>query len=265
MKIAFKISILLIMFSLSATDMVIDKTDGTSESIPLDEIESITFSMEEQEPPQRILFIGNSYTYTNGGIDYHLQELVLSEYQHAEIFCDDITAGGATLESHYNNANTLQTILDENWDIVVLQEQSTRPIDNPQLFYEYATLLDEVITAGGAETAFFMTWALEYDPEMIEGLAFAYNHIGEQLEVIVVPVGRAFELSLTQDPNLPLHVGDGSHPNVHGTYLAVCTFFAAFWQESPVGIEYVNDDSITHDEREFLQSIAWETIQIYGL
>ncbi|MBC8386157.1 MAG: hypothetical protein H8E57_11645 [Candidatus Cloacimonetes bacterium] len=260
------ILVLITVFGLmvSATDMVIDKTDGSSESIPIDEIDSITFSLEEHEPPQRILFIGNSYTYTNGGIDYHLQELVLSAYHHAEIVCDNITAGGATLESHYNNANTLQTILDGNWDIVILQEQSTRPINNPQLFYQYATLLDEVITTGGAETAFFMTWAREYDPEMIEGLAFAYNHIGDELEAIVVPVGRAFQLSLDQDPNLTLHVTDGSHPNVHGTYLAVCTFFASFWQESPVGIDYVNDDSITHDEREFLQTIAWETIQVYG-
>ncbi len=257
-------SLILLTLSFSATDMIIDKTDGTSVSIPLDEIENITFVTDNHEPPNRILFIGNSYTYTNGGIDYHLQELVLSAYQHAEIECDNITAGGATLESHYNNANTLQTILDGNWDIVVLQEQSTRPINDPELFYEYATLLDEVITAGGAETAFFMTWAREYDPEMIEGLAFAYDHIGEQLDAIVVPVGRAFQLSLTQNPNLTLHVGDGSHPNVHGTYLAVCTFFAAFWQESPVGIEYVNDVIITPQKREFLQSIAWETIQIYG-
>jgi len=266
LKKKFLISTLFIglFLSFSATDMVIDKTDGTSVSIPLDEIDIITFSTVIHEHPNRILFIGNSYTYTNGGIDYHLQELVLSVYHHSEIECSSIAQGGATMEMHYNNANTLQTIEEENWDIVVLQEQSTRPVEDPELFYQYATLLDEVIISSGAETAFFMTWAREYDPEMIEDLAAAYNYIGDQLDAIVVPVGRAFQLSLTTDPNLTLHIGDGSHPNVHGTYLAFCTFFAAFWQESPVGIEYINDEIITLEEREFLQTISWETIHIYG-
>jgi hypothetical protein len=37
----------------------------------------------------------------------------------------------------------------------------------------------------------------------------------------------------------------GAHPGVHGTCLAICIFFAAIWQESPVGIESVSDASIT--------------------
>ena len=63
------------------------------------------------------------------------------------------------MQSYYNTASTINLIQDGIWDVVVLQEQSTRPIDNPNLFYQYANLLDEVITCSGAKTIFFMTWA----------------------------------------------------------------------------------------------------------
>jgi len=258
-KVIFWILIAIIL-NCFASDMIIHKTDGTSETIPINQIENITFITEQQNPPERILFIGNSYTYYNGGIDNHLQEFAVSADPFSPICTEAITAGGATLEMHYNNPNTIQTIIDGNWDIVVLQEQSTRPVNETNLFYEYATLMDDVISNAGAETAFFMTWAREYAPEMIEDLANAYNVIGEQLDAIVVPVGRAFQMSLTEDPELILHVADGSHPNIYGTYLAVCTFYAKLWNQTPVGIEYVNDTQITDYQREFLQTIAWETV-----
>jgi len=169
-----------------------------------------------------------------------------------------ITMGGATLQSHYDNINTMNTIEFGNWDYVILQEQSTRPVDNPGMFYQYAELMDEVITHSGAETMFFMTWAREYDPEMIEGLAQAYNSIGEQLEASVCPVGRAWQLALEQNPQLDLYSNDGSHPNNEGTYLTVCMFYVCLFGESPIGIDFVNDQLISEEERLFLQTIAWQ-------
>ena len=262
-----KLLTLLLIISISwvfATDMIIEKTDGSIVTIAIDEIESITFTSTIVEPPNRVLFIGNSYTYENGGMNTILQEFVQVAQPGHYFIADAVTAGGATLEMHYNNASTLEAIEEGNWDYVILQEQSTRPIENPELMYEYATLLDGVITGAGAETAFFMTWARAYDPGMIEGLAAAYNYIGEQLDAMVCPVGRAWQNSLQQNPELILHLSDDSHPNVWGTYLSICVFYACLFGESPEGVNYVNDPQITTADRDFLQTIAWETVLQYN-
>ena len=148
---------------------------------------------------------------------------------------------------------------------MVLQEQSTRPIDNPNLFYQYAELLDEVITGSGAETMFFMTWAREYDPGMIDGLAGAYDTIGDQLDADICPVGRAFEMANDHDDHMDLHSTDGSHPNVYGTYLAVCLFYACMFEENPLGVESVSSPAISLEDSEFIQTIAWQTYLQYGL
>ena len=106
------------------------------------------------EPPQRVLFIGNSITYWNGGVGYHLQDFVLSADSTIVIECEQITGGGYTLQNHYN-ITTIEQIQQGNWDYVVLQERTSWPVNNTEIFYEYATLFDSVITAAGAQTVFF--------------------------------------------------------------------------------------------------------------
>lgn len=264
MKRLLIIFMIILLNSLFASDMIINKTDGTQDVIAIEDIESIEFSSGAVEFPASVLFIGNSYTYANTGMDTCLRDFVSAAHPDWNFSTDDVTMGGATLEMHYNNQNTLDTITEGRWDYVVLQEQSTRPVDNPELMYEYGALLDSVITESGAETALFMTWARAYDPEMIEDLALAYNTLGEQINGMVCPVGRAWQNSLEQNPELVLHLADDSHPNVWGTYLSVCVFYACFFGESPEGVDYVNSPNITNEDREFLQSIAWETVLDYN-
>jgi hypothetical protein len=62
---------------------------------------------------------------------------------------------------------------------------------------------------------------------------------------------------------LLLHDKDHSHPNLAGSYLAACVFFAKLLNQSPVGLRSeklnlskVGDDSIAH-----LQKVAWETVR----
>ena len=244
--------------SLFATDMIIEKIDGTTENIPLSEISNISFSETQIEPIERILFIGNSITYYNGGVDFHLQELV--NVESGNVYCNIITQGGATLENHWNNPSVHLEIANGNYDIVVLQERTSWPVDYPELFYEYATRLDSLITASGSETVIFFSppYRSVFD-EMMEGQTIAFEYISDELDVMVVEVARAWQLSIAQNSNLELYMQDGNHPNNFGTYLNVCTFYAYLWQNSPVGFEYVNDEEIDVETREFLQQIAWDT------
>jgi hypothetical protein len=213
--------------------------------------------------PIRILFIGNSYTAAQGGLEIHVRNLALSANPSAEVITQSVTRGGYTLQSHWSDQQTIATIHSTNWNFIILQEQSTRPVDNPGLMRQYARLLDSAIHMARSRTGLFMTWARANDPEMIEDLAKAYDRVGEELEALVVPVGRAWEDSLAQWPELRLHVADNSHPNAHGTYLAACVFYASIWRQSPEGLAYVSSREITEEEKLFLQRVAWDTVQQY--
>lgn len=214
--------------------------------------------------PHRVLFVGNSYTYVNGGVDVHMRNLYLTAHPDSLLETANVTVGGFTLGDHWHYAPTHTAIDSGNWDVVVLQEQSQRPVLEPDSFYYFARLLNGEILHANSETAFYMTWARQYDPPMIDSLAAAYDSIGHELGALVSPCGRAFQRVVEEDTTINLYDTDGSHPSVWGTYLVCCVFYAALVQESPVGVPYVNDARITEAQRLYLQSVAWETVRSHS-
>ncbi|MBN2828765.1 MAG: hypothetical protein JXR56_00425 [Candidatus Cloacimonetes bacterium] len=215
--------------------------------------------------PERILFIGNSYTYSNGGLDSILEQIVWSNDPFAWIEIDEITGGGMTLQNHFNTATTINTIEEGRYDVVILQEQSQMPYLDPPTFYEFATRLDSVITSSGADTWFLMTWAREDQPQQIVDLQFAYESIADSLDAHVIPVGIAFD-NVAMNPNTPLALNlyntDGSHPSQEGSYLAGCCLFARLFRQSPVGIEWTFA-TMTEEYQLFLQETAWSVCEEY--
>ena len=85
---------------------------------------------------------------------------------------------------------------------------------------------------------------------------------GNKNNILVIPVGIAFENAYYANPNIMLHKEyDGSHPSLLGTYLAACVVYSSITQESPKEISYNYFDNISDEERIFLQEIAHETIE----
>ena len=206
-------------------------------------------------PSKHILFIGNSYTYINGGLDQQLKGLAPSSETAS------VAVGGYTLEQHWNAGTALQTIRQGGWDYVVLQEQSQTPIFDREKFYEFATKFDGEIRHSGAKTVLLMTWER---PDSVgygvttANLAAAVNALGAQLGARVAPAGSAFALSLRERPDLTLYSQDG-HPTVYGTYLAACVLYATIFGQTPAGNQYA-DMSIDANTRAYFQHIAAQSL-----
>ncbi len=209
---------------------------------------------------RRVLFVGNSHTYYNGGVDVHLQSLINAAHPEWNAVVDAQTMGGYTLEQHYNDQNTLNAIAGGDWDLVILQEQSSRPMNYPDLFYQYSTLLNGVINASGAMTGFYMTWAWRNNPEMYEPIRDAYNYIGAYLDALVIPAGVAYHNASYDTLSFNLYATDNYHPSLYGTYLVSCLMLAGIWNVNPIGNSYI-PAGIDAPSAAYLQSLAWETVQ----
>ena len=202
-----------------------------------------------------ILFIGNSYTFYNEGLDRQLAGLSPSTATSL------VAVGGYTLEDHWNGGNARQTIRKGGWDYVVLQEQSQRPVMDQAKFFEFTRDFDVAIRASGAKTILLMTWER---PDSVgygvttAALARAINSTGEELGIQVAPAGLAFARSLQERPDLALYSPDG-HPTVYGTYLAACVLYGTIFGKSPLGNPYA-DANIPADVRTYLQKIAAQTL-----
>lgn len=195
----------------------------------------------------RILFVGNSYTYAND-LPTMFSELARSGGHKVEVSI--VAEGGFTLADHVNSAQFSEALPSNQWDYVVLQEQSQIPsikASRTQSMYPSARELVQQIRATSAQPIFFETWAHRGGfPEnglfTYEGMQYeinqGYKQIASELGVRLAPVGLAWFRALQANPDLQLWQEDGSHPSEQGTYLAACVFYATFYKESPVGLSY---------------------------
>jgi hypothetical protein len=203
---------------------------------------------------RRILFIGNSYTSYNGGVDKQFEGLdPASETGRIEV-------DGYTLQDHWKDGNALQTIRTGKWNYVVLQEQSQTPIFDAANFRAYAAQFDQAIRSAGARTVLLMTWERpDSAGQGVTGtnLANAYNSLGRSLGVTVAPAGEAFARSLHLRYDLVMYAHDG-HPTKSGTYLAACVLYASIVGSSPVGNPF-EGDGVSAENSAFLQQVAAES------
>ena len=91
-----------------------------------DDTISDTDVIEESPKPKKtnILFIGNSLTFFNLGVDSLLKRIIETEINSDTAYhiIEDMAYGGWTLKRHWENPETKVKIKANDWDIIVLQE-----------------------------------------------------------------------------------------------------------------------------------------------
>ncbi len=208
--------------------------------------------------PLRVLFIGNSYTFS------HDLPAVLSQIAEAAGGEHPIETGmvaepGATLEQHWQARRGQAEIRRGGWDVVVLQGHSLGTLQQREALFAVARAFDGEIRESGARTAFFMTWARRGRPEMLEAVRDGYTAIAEELGATLVPAGVAWQTSHERHPGLHLWHSDGSHPSPAGTYLAAALFYEVLTDcSSAVGVDHAGLGQLDVDEIRALQEIAHE-------
>ncbi|MFQ4137802.1 DUF4886 domain-containing protein [Nodosilinea sp. PGN35] len=207
------------------------------------------------QPSVGVLFVGNSLTYYNDGIDHHLKGLEPS------LHIQSVSEPGYSFKDHAQSEATLNAIRNGDWTYVILQDQSQLPVINPAFTEYYAKILNQEIRQSGTEPILMMTWERQDSLEQgvtTENLSTAYTALGETLGARVAPVGLAFALSRQTWPLLELATPD-AHPTVYGTYLAACVLYGFLLERNPVGNPY-RDANISVDIAAYLQRCAAEIL-----
>lgn len=230
----------------------------------------------------KVLYLGNSYTFCNE-LPSLVGQLAASADPPRAFQFRMVAAGGVTLEWHCQNEETRAALRDPaatgprasgtdgdrmlregGWDYVVLQEQSTRPVEDRAQMVRCGTELGREIGAHGAQPVLYLTWARQHRPEMLPELVAGYRELAGQTGARVAPVGLAWRRVLEADPNCALYEEDQSHPTVLGSYLAACVFYATFYDASPIGLTrevWVDGEEVclSQERADLLQRAAWET------
>ncbi|WP_118972986.1 PKD domain-containing protein [Taibaiella koreensis] len=241
---------------------------------------------------KRVLFVGNSYTYTN-----NLPQMVKNVAASAgdTVECDMSAAGAAAWYQHLDSTitvlATLSKIRQGGWDYVVLQEQSQAPAYPPDLFYEwvypYARQLVDTVKRYNpcAEVIFYMTWGRENGdtPSMCNGfpnwpfyctyltmdsvIRARYMLMADSNKVTVSPVGPVWRYIRAHYPGIGLYASDGSHPSLAGSYAAACSFYTAIFKKPADSIrsDYMLSPTDAANIRNAATRIAYDSMGFWSI
>ena len=165
-----------------------------------------------------------------------------------------------TLKDIWNN-ETVKNMIDENYDVIVLQESQEGCYENKDAFHEYAQKFNDAAKAADSEIVLFMNWPEKKRWDDLELIKQAYQEIASDLNLKVAPVALAWQRSMDTHPEINLFFDDGELPSKYGDYLALCVVYATVTGNSPVGVPYYG--FLAEEEATILQQVAWETVIDY--
>ena len=224
------------------------------------------------DTPGRVLFVGNSYQYYGDSVHNHVRRMAIAADPSIEkkLAYKSATIGGSSLAHHNIDYLTQpgRIGVNEPFQLVILQDGSAAPLSEKRRaeFREKVIEYNKIIVERGGRTALYMTHAYvaphkRAKPENIRLTEDLYVSVGNEVGVLVIPVGLAFEEAYRRKPDIRLHKDyDGTHPDLIGTYLAACTVYASIYGKSPVGNSYDYFGKIDRDTATFLQEVAQDTV-----
>jgi hypothetical protein len=182
----------------------------------------------------RVLFIGNSLTYDNDLPGMTAQ--LAASTDAPPMVVGRVIRGGFSLGDHWSEGVAQGMIVQDNWDIVVLQQgPSALPESQADLLastQKFANLARD----HGARVALLMVWPESSRPAARDSVRMSYTNAAAAVNGILVPAGEAWRAAWRRDPGLELYSSDGFHPAPMGSYLAALTLFEQLYGRSPVGV-----------------------------
>ena len=156
---------------------------------------------------------------------------------------ESVTKSGYTLEKFTNSSDELGKKVDEklnssnDYEVIVLQEQSIRPLSKYKKFVSSAKALQTKInkTQKNCQIYLYATWGYKSAADAREitiqdmetQLRIAYQNAAKEMGVKVCNVGEAFTNVYNRHTELNIYSSsDMKHPSYIGSYLAACVLAA---------------------------------------
>lgn len=219
----------------------------------------------------KVLFIGNSFTYYN---DLPLLTQEVAKSLGYDFISDSITQGSYTLTKFADNTDPKGKEVEDklnstnDYDYVILQEQSTRSYENPNEFEKAVSDLNIKIknTQENASIRLYETWGFPIAanelkitiPEVEEKIRNEYDRVGNKYNLDVHYVGEAFSYVYQNYQDINLYNDDGRHPSYEGSYLASLVHVASLLGVDIRATTFIGD--LNEDVANTLQEVAYKIV-----
>jgi len=207
----------------------------------------------------RVLFLGNSLTYTN---DLPGMLETMGDASGLLIETCDASQPDYAIEDHWYNPGSRDAVTKGPWSVVVLQQgPSSLPESRTNLIAWSRVWADEIRRVGAAP-ALYMVWPDRSRLDFFSDVSLSYRLAADSTNAALYPAGEAWRAAWDQDPRLPLYSLDEFHPSVMGTYLAALTIYRGLTGRNPPSL--ASELGIAPADDAVLRAAAQEAAELFG-
>ena len=221
-------------------------------------------SPTEPEPPPgalRVLFVGNSLTYTN---DLPAMVQKIAEANGDTFFIKTLAYPDWGLQDHWESGSAPAEVASEQWDMIVMQQGPSSLASSRLNLLEWSRKFGDLAKLHGTCAAMFMVWPSKAYFGSFDAVYANYAEAADSIDGLFLPGGDAWRKGWAKDPSYAFYGPDNFHPSPLGTYAAALAVYSGLTGRSPVGNTAVIDGvSLSAEDRNAIQTAAWEAA--YGL
>ena len=214
----------------------------------------------------RVLFVGNSLTYTN---DLPGMVAAFAEASTIAFEYETIAFPNFSLEDHWYQGDARSALSSERWDFVVLQQGPSSLPENQELLRVWTERFAEEGRLHGTEPALYMVWPDASRTSFFPAVIEAYSSAASAVDGFLLPAGAAWLAAWEHNANLNLYGQDDFHPSEMGSYLAALVVFGGLFDVEPTGLPAtisLSDGTIIQvpsSTATVLQTAATEALAMY--
>ena len=175
-----------------------------------------------QPAPIRVLFIGNSLTYTN---DLPGMVAAIGRADGRTITIEVVAKPDFSLEDHWQQGDARRAIARGGWTMVVLQQGPSALPESRRLLVDYAKRFAREIGQTGAGAALYMVWPSAARRGDFAAVSGSYAAAASAVGGVLMRAGDAWREAWRLDSKLPLYGPDGFHPSRLGSQLAALVVY----------------------------------------
>lgn len=181
-----------------------------------------------QKTSCKVLFIGNSLTYTN-----NLPFLVKEEaaFRGFAMEVKQVTLPNYGISDHLLDGEIQKLILSGNYDYVIIQQgPSSQPYGRETLI-NYGKVYKQLCDKGGAELVFFMVWPSRKYYHTFDGVIASYHEAAKVCGSMICPVGEVWKEHFDTTNDFSYYGPDGFHPSLKGSKVAANLIVDSLFKE----------------------------------
>lgn len=171
---------------------------------------------------QKILFIGNSLTYTN---DMPLILEKIGLHFHKKIETEMVCLPNYAIIDHWNDGKIQQKIASENFDYVIIQQGPSSQEIGRKMLIEDGKKISSLCNKYNTKLGYFMVWPAKRHYFTFDKVIANHKEAARINNAILFEVGSNWKQYQTKKNRTSLYEPDQFHPSKAGSFFAALTIF----------------------------------------